>query len=1036
MATMGLELPDTDAVESLGFQRRLDDVCSRFEVAWKTGKPPLLEDYLQAVPADDCRELLDELLALDEYYRRMAGEAPSDHDYIAQIPHHAETIRKYFAARVATPSNGDPGGAKSSGLPTVPGYSVERELGRGGMGVVYLAMQDRPRRHVVLKMIRDGALAHPAVLGRFQTESEAIARLQHPNIVQVYAVGEHDGRPFMVLEYVAGGGLDRQLDGKPIAPRDAANLIEQLAKAVHYAHQQGVIHRDLKPANVLLSVVHRPLSIVETKYESSNGPRTMDYGQIKIADFGLAKLLQDDVGSLTMTGETLGTPSYMAPEQARGQTAEIGPATDVFALGAILYQLLTGRPPFLGLNAVTTLEHVTGLDPVPPRQLQPQVPRDLNTICLKCLEKSPRQRYASADDLADDVRRFQAGMPIQARAVSAPERAIRWSRRYPAAAGLITALFLGLATTMALVVRLEFAKQSEQRANAKSIASLQHAQDSVRKSLVFLVEDEEMMRKGLYELRLRMLSAITEQAESIRAQNDNKLLMARELAGAYLRISSLQQQLGQLSKTGQSLESALNLYQMLTANDPENADIRIGVANCYMARGAYFRNEFRHEQARADFQQSVAHLRHVVGGRPDDLAVRRKLTEVLIASGDQEQLLKDFAKSDTFYREALAATLDWARIKPVDAKALIAQAKIHLGISENVMAVEQDRQLEEAADGVRRAGAAMDGAFDTQPDDVAVRLSIAMTYVALSKQSIACKLHAETELYLRRAVATLERLCLEVPAAQNYRWYLAQANFRLGNLFRSLGQAGAEDTARRRSFASIEDLIKTGPVTLATQQRSGVMTLVRYYIGYLIRAKKLDEAMQCIDRAEQMNELIFGPDNSMSLLDNRSAQEGRDVAKKAHASWVCQLEMDRATVHDAASRYRDSIAAWDRSMSLHPSFRTHQQVGRILALAGAGEYEQALIQGKEMTSDKDMLNENLYDLARAYSRCCHVGARDDRREELSRTAVEYLNKALAKGHFDTPDEIELLTSDRDLEPLRGRADFAALLKAVTEKRPR
>src|SRR5262249_17303002 len=254
--------------------------------------------------------------------------------------------------------------------------------------------QQALKRHVALKIVVSGAHAGAVERARFRTEAEAVARLHHPGIVQIYEVGEQAGCPYLALEFVSGGSLAQQLNGTPMPPRRAAQLLLDLARAVQHAHEQGIVHRDLKPANVLLT----------------------ETGVAKIADFGLAKLLDVEQGH-THTGVVLGSPSYMAPEQAAGQVRAIGPATDVYALGAILYECLTGRPPFKAETAMETLLQVKFTDPVSPSQLQPKLPRDLVTICLRCLQKEPRQRYASAQDLAEDLHRFLEGRPIQARPV-------------------------------------------------------------------------------------------------------------------------------------------------------------------------------------------------------------------------------------------------------------------------------------------------------------------------------------------------------------------------------------------------------------------------------------------------------------------------------------------------------------------------------------------------------------------------------------------------------------------------------------------
>jgi tetratricopeptide (TPR) repeat protein len=280
-------------------------------------------------------------------------------------------------------------------------------------------------------MVLAGSHAQPEERLRFLAEAEAVARLSHPNIVQVFEAGQHDGLPFFTMELVAGGSLSAYLGGTPLPPADAAALVEPLARAMHYAHQRGVVHRDLKPANVLLSEP-RPSGSGEAKPLPDG--RGSDFTP-KIADFGLAKRVEGCAG-LTRTGAVLGTPSYMSPEQARGQPEEVGPHSDTWALGAILYECLTGRPPFQGTTPADTLLQVIHEEPVPPTRLQPKVPRDLETIALTCLQKEPRRRYASAEALADDLRRFLAGEPIRARPVGPLGRGLRWCRRNPVVAGL------------------------------------------------------------------------------------------------------------------------------------------------------------------------------------------------------------------------------------------------------------------------------------------------------------------------------------------------------------------------------------------------------------------------------------------------------------------------------------------------------------------------------------------------------------------------------------------------------------------------
>jgi hypothetical protein len=340
----------------------------------------------------------------------------------------------------------------------VAGYDILEELGRGGMGIVYKARHRALNRIVALKMILAGGHAGAEDRLRFKLEAEAVARLDHPNIVRIFDVGEQDGRPFFSLEYVDGGSLSRKLDGSPMVPREAARLAEQIARGIQAAHETGIIHRDLKPANVLLSAERGAQSaereVSSTSHSASSAHRSSEV-TAKITDFGLAKHLDADGGhGQTQSGSILGTHSYMAPEQAAGHVHAISPATDVYALGAILYEMLTGRAPFKAASVVETLEQVRQRDPVPPSRLQPRLPRDLETICIKCLEKEPRRRYASAQDAADDLKRFLSNEAIKARPASPLERAVKWARRCPTQAAL--AVVVAMAIIILGVVWVDF----------------------------------------------------------------------------------------------------------------------------------------------------------------------------------------------------------------------------------------------------------------------------------------------------------------------------------------------------------------------------------------------------------------------------------------------------------------------------------------------------------------------------------------------------------------------------------------------------
>jgi eukaryotic-like serine/threonine-protein kinase len=420
---------------------------------WRAGDRVTVEQLIAVHPplADHPDALLD-LIYAEVLLRRAAGEHPAAAEYAARFPAVAAEVRDQFEVDAALPER--PTAAPGSTGPYVPvsgpsippGYELLEEVGRGGMGVVYKARHLKLDRIIALKMVRSGELADPLERARFASEARAVARLSHPNIVQIYEIGEANGCPFLALEFVPGGTLADALTG-PLPLRPSAALVATVARAVHHAHQAGIVHRDLKPANVLLGNDQCPMtSDQQQPAEVGHSARP------KVTDFGLAKLLEAAEGP-TRTGDFLGTPNYAAPEQAFAAEV-VGPPADVHALGGILYHLLAGRPPFAGATALETLDQVRFADPVPPSRLRPNLPRDLETITLKCLRKDQAKRYPSAATLADDLDRFLAGQPIAARPVGLVERGVKWCRRRPAVAGLAAALAVSMVAALVTVTAL------------------------------------------------------------------------------------------------------------------------------------------------------------------------------------------------------------------------------------------------------------------------------------------------------------------------------------------------------------------------------------------------------------------------------------------------------------------------------------------------------------------------------------------------------------------------------------------------------
>jgi serine/threonine protein kinase len=455
--------PTLDGLD-IDLARRIDAACRRFEADWRAGERPAIGDYLNEIPEEGRIALRIELEALERELRQA--------DETMARPESAATVEAPSGAPASSPTAPIPGQANASvhEEATVPprddvtvdlgsvapqrpdasrparvryfgDYEIQNELARGGMSVVFRARQISLNRPVALKMILAGQLADETDVKRFYAEAEAAANLDHPGIVPIFEVGQHEGQHYFSMGYIEGQSLSQRVAAGPLPPREAAELIMKVAGAIEYAHRRGVIHRDLKPGNILLD----------------------RQGQPRVTDFGLAKKLQGDSG-LTGSGQIMGTPSYMPPEQVGGKRGEIGPAADVYSLGATLYAMLTGRPPFQAATPMDTVIQVVGEEPVLPRRLNASIPIDLETICLKCLRKEPGKRYAGAAALRDELKRYLDGKPILARPVGQAERAWRWCRRNPAVAGLVAgvAMALLLGTSVATYFAIRASRGEEQ----------------------------------------------------------------------------------------------------------------------------------------------------------------------------------------------------------------------------------------------------------------------------------------------------------------------------------------------------------------------------------------------------------------------------------------------------------------------------------------------------------------------------------------------------------------------------------------------
>jgi serine/threonine protein kinase/tetratricopeptide (TPR) repeat protein len=706
---------------------------------------------------------------------------------------------------VSTLQDVTPVAAAAPRPPQVPGYEVLETLGQGGMAVVYKARQLGLNRLVALKVLRGGGGADAAQLARFRDEAVMLAALRHPNIVQVYEVGAHDGADYIALELIDGGSLDRRLAHKPQPPRPSAELVETLARAMHAAHQQGIVHRDLKPANILLqeSTTGDTGDTGERQKRGSNSSSSpvspvspVVRSLPKITDFGLAKRLVGADGQ-TVPGAVLGTPSYMAPEQAFGQVHQITARTDVYALGAILYEMLTGRPPFIGDTALNTVNQVAFSDLVPPTRLQPKVPRDLETICLKCLEKIPTRRYASALELADDLRRFLDDRPIVARPAGLRERLVRWVRRNPSRAALLAVVVVAVLAVFAGVVwynvHLRAARDRLRAARDRAARNAALALRAVDEMLTEVAEEDLATEPRMEEKRLRLLEKARARYRELLLDQSDDPDIRRQTALGHFRVGQILRLLGRYDEAEAAYGEAIALLGPMADAHPEQPELRRHLADAHNYRGEVFRLSRRFEPARADYDTAAGLQERLIAEYPNEPAYQSDLARTRYNVG---LLLRDTGRLD----DARAVLLDAVdRLRPLVRRypgereycQNLARALLNLGA---VLSRMKDR-FEPARKASEEAIHWLDKLSQKWPKEPSYRYELAAACKNLGNRLSGQRHLAEAAARLQCRAATLfEQLADDFPSVPQYRQELASA---LNSLGATMARAGRFDEASR-----------------------------------------------------------------------------------------------------------------------------------------------------------------------------------------------------------------------------------------------
>jgi serine/threonine-protein kinase len=754
-----------------------------------------MPDATTLTPAQE--SLLDEVLA-GYLSAARTGSAPDRPALLARYPELAGPLAEFFAdqdrlTRLAAPLRAlRPAPALPAGA-VVGDYELLGEVARGGMGVVYRARHRQLNRMVALKMLRAGGRADAEELRRFRAEAEAAARLDHPNIVPIFEVGDWHGQPFFSMKLVEGGHLGTHVAALLEAPATTARLLAQVARAVHYAHQRGVLHRDLKPSNILLAACGF----------AGNPAKPQAAFDPIVSDFGLAKLLAPDGstpdGQWTQTGTALGTPSYMAPEQAAGGPSSATTAADVYALGAIMYELLTGRPPFRAETPLATLRLAAEREPDRPRQLRPGVPRDLETVALKCLEKDPARRYASAAALADDLERWLRGEPIAARPVGALGAAWRWARRQPVLAGLSAALVAsvvaGLAVSLALwrqaraaadraeahAAAAEAGWRESDRQRDRAEANFRLAHRAVNDFCTRFNEKrfvDDAARQGFG--RDLLDTALKYHREFLAVRGDDPALL-EEFADTHFRLAALAALTGSRAEALAAFEQARGIYEGLIGRHPDRPALHSAHAWTLNRIGLVRRDLGRVGDALTAYRQARAELEELAAGRPDDPELLYRLSVVCGHEGNALRAQGDRAAADACYRRQGELAERMVGRHP-DRHA----ARAALAFSLHSRAVTADRA--EALDLRRRAVAIDEELVAERPDDRDRLIEAAHGYRDLSGDQAAAGRPDDALASARRAVELLRDLAKDQPRATNVQTELGFCYRQVGVVHREAGR--------------------------------------------------------------------------------------------------------------------------------------------------------------------------------------------------------------------------------------------------------
>jgi tetratricopeptide (TPR) repeat protein len=836
-------------------------LAARFLEQLQAGENPDQQALLRAHPHFAAR--LKRRLALAEMVFRVGLAPQEDQSSLAETvppPSRRDALPSTMAAPV--PTAGPPGVPQQ-----LPDYELLGPLGHGGMGVVYKARQISLNRVVALKMIRAGAHASPELLARFHIEAEALASLQHPNIVQVYEVGEHEGCPYMAMEFLDGGSLDSQLAGRPQPPRAAADLVATLARAMHCAHARGIVHRDLKPANILLAASREPPASVA---RALGGGSRLNDATPKITDFGLAKRLAEGKGQ-TSTGAILGTPSYMAPEQAWGRVHDIGPATDVYALGAILYEMLTGQPPFRGDSGMETLKRVISEEAPAPSRLCPKLPRDLETICLKCLEKEPARRYATAADLADDLRRFLDGEPLAARPAGLGERAWKWARRRPAWATLL-GVIVGALLVIAGSFLWSYARVLGERDHARH--SLQVARTAIDDLYTKMASERLFDEPQLDPLCQELLEKARALYEELAHEQSADPDVRRDIALAWFRLGEIHRMRGQQAEAERAYGEAIARQEELRRDYPGEPRYPQDLANSHNWLGELLREHGRPpDQAEQHYRTALDLQQNLAGDHADEPAYRMELARTDYNLGIIERETNRTGEAGADYDRAVTLLTELHSAYPAEPnyRQDLARALINRGILHR-----QDGRAGEAASDYQQAIDLFVGLRQDFPSRAAYRLELAIARQDRGNLLWSQGRQAEAKRDQEEALTLLRELVADFSSRPRYRKKKGNVLKNLGTVLASSGDPEGAEQCWGEARTILEDLTEEAPEVADYQALLG-MTLGN--LGWLQTERKhWPQARDLIEKGVKRMQTALQPNPQHPDYRRELRDQNRDLA--------------------------------------------------------------------------------------------------------------------------------------------------------------